>query len=88
MAPVTPSTVHSVYVLKWSCVCFLSSYIYSRFHDVVYFYVLFCFFCFSSTMKITLFLWSKKTTSLEVYMTQTMESFQSNLVPITRHVTS
>ena len=43
MPPVTPSTVHSVYVLKWSCVCFLSSYIYSRFHDVVYFYELFFF---------------------------------------------
>ena len=43
MAPVTPSTVHSVYVLKWGCVCFLSSYIYSRFHDVVHFYVLFVF---------------------------------------------
>ena len=43
VASVTPSTVHSVYVLKWGCVCFLSSYIYSRFRDVVYFYVLFVF---------------------------------------------
>ena len=31
------------YVLKWGCVCFLSSYIYSRFPDVIYFYVLFVF---------------------------------------------
>ena len=42
-ASVTPSTVHSVYVLKWGCVGFLSSYICSRFPDVIYFYVLFVF---------------------------------------------